>query len=138
VSQENVEIVRELWDAYLRGDYAAVFSALDPEIEFRPPPEFPDFQIYHGHEGIRRAFSSWLGTWEEHRSEVPEYIDAGDQVVATNHQWGKVKGTGTEVENTAYNVLTLRAGKVIRYEMFFERRAAFEAAGLSEDAHTSS
>src|SRR2546422_2250983 len=30
------------------------------------------------------------------------------------------------------------AGKVIRYEMFFERNPALAAAGLSADAHTSS
>jgi ketosteroid isomerase-like protein len=33
VSAENVEIVRRLYEAYARGDFAAALELLDPEIE---------------------------------------------------------------------------------------------------------
>jgi hypothetical protein len=33
MSQENVEIVREAWDAYSRGDYERIAGFHDPHIE---------------------------------------------------------------------------------------------------------
>jgi ketosteroid isomerase-like protein len=138
MSAENVEIVRSLHDAFVRGDYGAVFSVIDPEIEFSTPPQAPDFRTYRGHKEMRRAFTSWIGTWESQRYEFREYIDAGERVLAAYRQWGKLKGTDAEVDAEVFDVYTLRAGKVIRYEMFFERNPALAAAGLSSDAHTSS
>ena len=32
MSQENVEIVRELWDAYSRGDFDRVVALSDPYV----------------------------------------------------------------------------------------------------------
>jgi ketosteroid isomerase-like protein len=114
--------------------WGAVFSVLDPQIEFRPPPEHPDFGIYQGHEEVRRAFSTWLRAWDSIRFDVPEYVDAGERVLAAGRQWGKVKGSDTEVATEVFDVFTLRDGKVIRHEMFFDRVGALKAAGLTEDA----
>jgi uncharacterized protein len=116
VSQENVEIAREMLDAFFRGDLDTVFRIFDPEIEFRPPPESPEFETYRGHDGLNRAFSRWLGAWESIRFGDPEFIDAGDQVFAAHDQWGKSKGTGVEVRNDVFNVFTVRGGKIVRFE----------------------
>ena len=66
MSQENVEIVRGVYDAFARRDNAAPFAvyAPDMEVDFREGGG-PDAQaVYHGHDGrpycvseLARAFS---------------------------------------------------------------------------------
>ena len=38
MSQENVEGIRALHEAFSRGDYAAALAALAPDVEWHPPP----------------------------------------------------------------------------------------------------
>jgi hypothetical protein len=45
-------------------------------------------------------------------------------------QRGKAKGSGVEVETEVFNVLTVRDGVIVRFDMFFQRAPALEAAGL--------
>ena len=50
MSQENVEVVRRMYDAYARGDFATGLSYLDSGIEFSQPAEEPGGGTYHGHD----------------------------------------------------------------------------------------
>jgi ketosteroid isomerase-like protein len=45
---------------------------------------------------------------------------------------GRLKGTGGEVHNRFFNVLTFRSGKVAWWKTFTDRPQALEAAGLRE------
>ena len=45
---------------------------------------------------------------------------------------GRGKGSGVELKETFFQVLTLRSGMVVRWEGFGSRAKALEAAGLSE------
>jgi uncharacterized protein len=132
MSRENVEVVRRWMDAFFGGDLTAVYAALDPAIEFRPPPEHPDFAIHQGHEAFNRAFARWIGAWESLRYSAPDYTDAGDKVLVALTQRGKAKGSGVEVETEVFNVLTVRDGVIVRFDMFFQRAPALEAVGLRE------
>ena len=56
MSQANVEVMRGMYEAWLRGD-PALFEAFDPEIELHPDPEafWGDVnRTYRGHEGEER------------------------------------------------------------------------------------
>ena len=57
---------------------------------FAPRCRRSDFGVYYGHEGITRAFAMWTGAWESLRLDVPDYVDAGDQVLVVFRQQGKV------------------------------------------------
>ena len=61
MSQENVEVVGRMYDAFERGDYETSLSYLDPEIEFSQPAQEPGGGMYHGHDGVMQAFAKWLG-----------------------------------------------------------------------------
>jgi ketosteroid isomerase-like protein len=125
-------MIRSLYAAWQRSDFSSAKGFFDPEVEFRPPPDFPEFEVCHGLDEMNRSFRMWMGAFESYRFDAPECIDAGEQVLAVHHQWGKGMDTGIEVQNEVFNVFTLRDGKVVRYEMFFERGAALKAVGLAE------
>jgi ketosteroid isomerase-like protein len=131
VSVENVEIVRRLVDAFEREDEDAQLAIVEAEVEIRDWPEGPDPRTYHGHAGMREAWEWWGQVWEWLRVETADFVDAGDLVLTCGRIHGKGKGSTVEVSVDAFNVYTLRDGKVIRMEFFTDRERALEAAGLS-------
>jgi uncharacterized protein len=136
VSQENVQIVRELLDAFARGDHEIAFGYYDPEIEWDATDSHlvPDLAgMYRGHEGVRAYWRQWLTAWKGIRFEIADLVDAGDQVVAmieNQHQTGRHSGIETEMPAYAL-VFTLRDGKVVRWKQYLDPAAALEAVGRS-------
>ena len=136
MSRENVELVRSVCEANDRGDLTAVFAAYDPEIEWHvlglASAELGFDPVYVGHDGVRTFWRLWLSAWETTSFEYDEFIDAGDSVVVVFRQRGRGKGSGAHAERTFFGVYDLEAGKVTRFRMYESRKAALEAAGLSE------
>jgi ketosteroid isomerase-like protein len=128
---EKVAIVRRVAEAFNRLDMDYVVAWLDPEVELREWPTAPGAQIYHGHDGVRRALDVWFESWEWMRVEVLELLETDDRVLVTAQQRAVGKSSAIEVEIRSFNVYTFRDGKVIRIELFTEREPALEAAGLT-------
>ena len=136
MSQENVEIVRGVYDAVAQRDSVAPFEVYAEDIVWdvsksrravvNPRP------VYHGHEGVRQFWRDGLSAFGEIDLGVEELIDAGDQVVAVIRESDVGRTSGVPVEATHLAVWTLADGKVTRMRLFDDRRQALEAAGLSE------
>jgi ketosteroid isomerase-like protein len=128
---EKVAIIRRFSDAFNRLDIDSLIDGLDPEIELREWPTAPGAQVYHGHDGVRRALDTWFESWDWMRVEILELLEADDRVLVTAHQRARGKGSKVEVEIKSFNVYTFRDRKVVRIELHTERAAALEAAGLA-------
>jgi uncharacterized protein len=131
MSEENVEIVRRLMDAYLSGDFETALAAFDPEVEFDVSIR-PEGRVYRGRDGVIDAVRTWAGTWKDLKIEIEEIIGAGDDVVVVDRESGRGRASGTQFEQQTGWVYTLREGKIIRAVWFPRREEALEAAGLSE------
>jgi ketosteroid isomerase-like protein len=136
VSQENVEIVRALAEAFQRRDHERAFDFYDPDIEWdaslQPAPDITG--VYHGHLGVRTFWRRWLSAWQDLEFEVEDVRDAGDDVVIlirNQRQWGRHTGIPTEVLPYA-QVYTFRDGKVVRWRFFPDQQSALKAVGLAE------
>src|SRR5215212_4808786 len=99
MSQENVEIVRELLAAFKRRDHESAFEFYDPEIEWDATGVselIPDLAgTYHGHDGVRAYWRHWLSAWKDLEFEVEDVRGGGDDVVAlinNQRQWGRHSG----------------------------------------------
>ena len=46
MSQENVEMVRAVTDAWTRGDWDTVAAYLDPDVLVRTDPRWPEQRLY--------------------------------------------------------------------------------------------
>ena len=136
VSRENVEIVRGLYRAFARGDWAAAGAPLHPSIEMDttrvPMPELAG--IWRGTEEVASFWRQWLDAWGEQDFEEPELIEAGANVlswVASHRLRGK--GSGADVTMPPYGwVMTLRDGKLVKSTFYLDRGEALEAAGRRE------
>jgi ketosteroid isomerase-like protein len=131
---QNVALVRRLMEAFDRGDFDAQLSMLDRDVELVEWPEGPDQRRFRGHDGAGQAFESWFEAWEWLRNDVQEFVEAGDKVLARGRTYGKGKGSAVEVAIDAFNVYTVREGKVTRIEFFTTEEPALRAAGLDKSS----
>jgi ketosteroid isomerase-like protein len=120
MSQKNVDVVKTAYEAFGRGDIAAVVATFDPNIEWHSPAGF--YRLggdYKGPEEIVNKFFMVVGElWETLDITPREYIDAGDRVFVLGTGKGKSKATGKMVSTPYIHMLELKDGKVIRYDEF--------------------
>lgn len=143
MSQENVEVVRKLFDAAARHDTDTLLDLYDPYIVWdasRTERGAITGKVVQGREDLLKWLREWYEPWENLDDILGELIDAGQQrVVSIMVQRGRGRASGVEVENRLGAVWTLQDGKVIRVVWFPSPQEALEAVGLSEqDAHADS
>ena len=133
MSQANLDVVRAVYEDWIRGDYAAVFALFDPDIEWIPPPDVSSSGQRRGHEGVRRSMAGWMGNWDDYRFELRRLIDCGDDVLAEGWQRARGRASGVELENQPATWLyEIKGGKAVRKRTFTDRSATLEAAGVTE------
>ena len=136
MSQENVELVRRIFEAVNRGDFegALALANAPPEFEFVPSgvliPDLSDVQ--RGPDGLRRVQEGLLAAFDDIHLEVHELIDAEDQVFGSYAIRGRGRHSGAETTFDGWLVWTVRDGRIARLLGFTDRDPALEAAGLSE------
>jgi ketosteroid isomerase-like protein len=131
MSQENVQIVRKLIEAWNAGDMDAFRELYDPEIIMRPPERWPEPGPFLGREAVMREWHQTRETWDGDTVEpISDFIDAGDRVVVRQVWRGIGQGPESNIETT--QVTTVRKGRVVLQEFFWDHAEALEAAGLWE------
>ena len=136
MSEENVEIVRRVYEAVDRGDAEAVLGLYDPQIvwDFARSPfrNFLKHDVYRGHDALRSMFRErYEDAWSTIEDELEELIDAGPHVISVVRSRGRGRSSGVEVEKAHAGVWTIRDGTIVRVE-WMSREEALKAAGLSE------
>ena len=133
MSEENVEIVRRVYEAAAGRDTASILALYDPEVELDATRMgVGDLGVYHGHEGLRSLFGEFHEVWGKIEYDYEELIDAGQHVVAVVTRHARGRASGVDVEAPLALLWTVREGKVVRVVWFLTREQALEAAGLSE------
>lgn len=136
MSQENLEIIRRLYDDFLSDPRRLASPDLlvffDPNVEIRQSTSLAGTQgHFHGHEGLvrlaREQFEALSGL-----HFVPQRLaENGDQVVAAATAHAHGKDSGVEVSETVGHVWRLRDGLVTAWHVYWDVPQAFEAAGLT-------
>ena len=131
MSQENVELVQQMVNAWNRGDYDAARDFFDPDVEVEVALGADIDGTYFGHAGLARLMRFW-GAFGSFRSDIEKCIPAGDAVVTLLHHYGIGKRSGIDVDMRNWHVFTIRNGKIVRPGHFSTEAQALEAAGLPE------
>jgi ketosteroid isomerase-like protein len=80
VSRQNVETVRQGYEAFNRGDLDWMVAHLDPEIVWEDAAEVPGSRSYRGLREVRGYLESFAQQWEEIRFEPERILDAGSRL----------------------------------------------------------
>jgi ketosteroid isomerase-like protein len=131
MSQENVEVVSRMYEAFSRGDADAALRYIDPAV-VTDASHRVDGRIGHGREELTAILAEWLGTWEDWRQEVEEIRDLGDRVLVIETQRGRGKGSGIEWKGRFGMLYEVKRGRITRWTVYDDLPKALEAAGLSE------
>jgi ketosteroid isomerase-like protein len=136
MSQENVEIVRAIYEEWDKGNFRAGLDFYDPYVVYVPPANNPDAGCYTGIESFREFTRDFLGAWTNLSVAAEEFIEAEGSVVVGTHWRAQGQGSGVDTDLRDWTVWSFRGPKVIRIDQFSEREEALKAVGLSEqDAH---
>jgi ketosteroid isomerase-like protein len=136
MSQENVEVVRELMAL---ADQAWASGVSPPHTDLVTPDAVIDLTrrvfnpgIYHGVEGWSRLMDEVHEVWADWRVTVERLVDAGDRVVSIQTIRGRGRGSGLDIEARSASIWTLLECRVTRVEVGIDPQEALEAVGLRE------
>jgi uncharacterized protein len=120
----NVQMMRDLYEAFGRGDVPTVLGAMDPAIEWREAegnPYQPSGKAWQGPDAIVQNLFMRLATeWDGFTVHPGVFHDAGDAVVVEARYTGTYKQTGRKLDAQVCHVWTTREGKVIGFQQYVD------------------
>jgi len=131
---ENVALVRAIYDAFAAGDVPGVVGRMRADIVWNEAENFPyaDNNPYCGPEAILSGVFARLGTeWEGFAALPEEYLDAGDTVVVLGRYRGTHKATGGALDAQLVHVWRIEEGKAARFQQYTDTLAAARATGAA-------
>ena len=132
MSQENIEVIRELYDSFSQGDVPAVLGQMDEAIEWREAENYiyADRNPYLGPQAVLEGVFMRLGSeWEGFTVTPEEWLDAGHHVVVLGTYTGRRKETGKDVRAQFAHVWGLRGGRVVRFQQYTDTKQFAEVVG---------
>jgi ketosteroid isomerase-like protein len=130
--QENEELVRSSIQAYNAGDRDGYVDFFAEDVEVCPDASrFPEAKPFRGREEFRRYIADIdQGGEGGGRAEIREVFSVGDRVVARADWGGRGLTSGIDLRSSLTSVCTLRDGRIVKIEYFFDHAQALEAAEL--------
>jgi ketosteroid isomerase-like protein len=129
MSQENVELAHQAFDAFNRRDLGAFLGLMDADVEAGSRLAAMEGG-YHGHDGIRQWWQNLLGAIPDYTVEVVEARELEDLTLTTLRTRGHGADSDTPVEDTVWVVVDWRDKKVVRWRVLSTEAEALEAMGL--------
>jgi len=127
----NSGVIRDLYDAFARGDVPGVLGAFDQDIRWTEAEGFPYGGTYVGPDAVLANVFAKLGSEWDGFSAVPHsFVAEGDTVVALGEYGGAYKATGRRFSAPFAHVWTLRDGLFASMQAFMDEGDARAAAGL--------
>jgi ketosteroid isomerase-like protein len=121
MSQENVALVRGIYQAFAAGDVPGVLGAMSPDIEWNEAEGFAyaDRNPYRGPQAILEGVFMRIGEeWDGFHPEPQELLDAGDTVVVLGRYHGTYKATGKTVDAQLVHVWRVADGRAVRFQQY--------------------
>jgi ketosteroid isomerase-like protein len=131
--QENVEIVRRMFDAANRRDVHTLEALFSEDFELHSVLAASEGGVFRGRQGIRDYFAEFDAAFAEVHYEIEDVIDTGeDRVVALVKFTTRGKGSGVILDQRFGLVVTFQGEEISRMDSYFNQAEALEAAGLRE------
>jgi ketosteroid isomerase-like protein len=131
MSQENVEIIKAGIDAWNAGDMDRFRDMYDPNVVLHTVPDWPEPGPYVGRDAVMRLFNQVGETWESDAVEpLGELIEVADHVLVRHTYRGGGRGADWNIQQTI--IFTLRKGRIIIQEYFWDQAETLKAVGLAE------
>jgi ketosteroid isomerase-like protein len=134
MSQQNVDLVRAIYDAFGTGDIPGILSRMAPDIEWNEAEGHPyaDGNPYRGPDAILGGvFARLGGEWDGFAAVPEEFLDAGDTVIVLGRYRGTAKATGRTLDAQLAHVWRISDGKAARFQQYTDTLQAARATGAA-------
>lgn len=92
MSDQNVEMLKQAYEAFGRGDIPGVMSVFADDIEWHVPAALPQGMDAHGKDEVAPFFQKLADTWEGFGIEIEDFVGSGDRVCVIGTGSGKLDG----------------------------------------------
>ena len=123
MAEENVDIVRRVYEGWARGDFTSQVDDLDPDIDFEMA-DWPHQTRVTGVDAMWETWRSTLDAFEDFRSMATEFVAHGDKVLVLNRIEASGKESGAGVGADVASVFTVRDGKIVRLALYWNADSA--------------
>lgn len=131
MSQENVEIVRRMVEAFNSEDMSRAISSFHADVEFTSA--LAEAKTYVGSQGLAEYVDDISSAWESWRSEDDQFVDVDDERVVWLYRIiGTGRGSWVPVDQRLSVVWTMRDGLIWRGQSYLDHQQALKAVGLAE------
>ena len=132
MSQENVQALREGYEAFGRGDIDAAFATFADDIVWKGNSDLvPAGGTYHGIDEIK---SKWLpefgANFQDFRQEIQEVIDAGEYVIVLGTSRATV--AGQQIKDSFCHVWKFSGDKATEATFFGDNAQVLQALQKQE------
>lgn len=133
MSQEAVEIVKRLTDAFHRRDIDAFAELTTPDVEWVPVFSAQvEKTVYRGRQGIETFLRELSETWDEFRPVPEEHRQVGARVLALGRLRAQGRSSGAAVDAPWAGIFEFRNAKICRIRTYLDHAEALEAVGRAE------
>lgn len=115
----HVELARSGYEAFARGDVAAVVGLMDSSIVWYEAEALPYGGVYHGPDAVlENVFQAIARDWEPFAAAPREYIAAGSHVVVLGEYRGTHRASGRSFEAPFAHVFRFEDGRIVEFRQF--------------------
>jgi ketosteroid isomerase-like protein len=135
MSERDVELLRQAYQAFNRRDLGALLDFFDPDAYWVPAPSaWRNGYAYHGPEGVRQLLTDLAADWDEFSAEPEEFREIDDLIFVSGRVHAVTKGGGEKIDSPTAWVWEMRNGKAIRLQAYTDPQKAREALGVGRFA----
>ncbi len=127
ILDEDVKTLRNAYEALNQGDLEGALAVLDTDAEWCEHSDLPEAGLYQGRDSIRAFLESFLESWDDF-SQTTEDVIAGDGcVLILLRSQSRGKGSGVQVEARYAHLWTMKDGRGMRVDAYFDPQEALRA-----------
>jgi ketosteroid isomerase-like protein len=124
MSEDNVDIVREGYAHFNRGDIGWMVEHMTPDISWTDSTEVPGAKTYRGVDEVRPYLESFGRVWGEARFEPQEIRCNDDKVLAVVRFVARGRHSGADVDAKLSHLYEMRDGKGAKVVTYFDHAQA--------------
>ncbi len=134
MSEENVALVRGIYDAFAAGDIPGVLGRMSPDIVWNEAENFPyaDRNPYRGPDAVLGGVFARIGAeWDGFAVVPEELLDAGDTIVMLGRYKGSCKATGMAQNTQVVHVWRIADGKATAFQQYADTLQVARVTGAA-------
>jgi len=118
----NVQLVRDTYAAFGRGDIPAVLAAFHPQIEWHQAEGNPyrmDGSAWIGPQAVLDNLFMRIGAeWDGFTITIQKLHDAGEYVIIEGRYTGTYKPSGRKLDSQLCHVWRIQDGKFVSFQQY--------------------